>query len=89
MKINPDWDWVSCAIYMFALNVNFLVCSKLFTIGKSIVSLVLHEFVTVINVTFKKLISWPVKTKMWQMMEYFKQWYFMNLLMQLMLLSKN
>jgi hypothetical protein len=54
---------------MFAHNVNFLVCSKLFTIGKSIVSLVLHEFVTIINVTFKKLISWPVKTKMWQMME--------------------
>jgi hypothetical protein len=74
---------------MFAHNVNFLVCSKLFTIGKSIVSLVFHEFVSVINVTFKKLIYWQVRTKMWQMMEDFKQWYFMNLLMQLMLLSRN
>ncbi len=80
---------MSCAIYMFAHNVNFLVCSKLFTIGKSIVSLLLHEFVNAINVTFKKLISWLVRTKLWQMMEDFKQWYFMNLLMQLMLLSRN
>ncbi len=47
---------VSCTIYKLAHGANFLVCSEFFAIKKSIVSKVLHEFVAVMNVVFKKLI---------------------------------
>jgi hypothetical protein len=50
---------VLCAIYKLAHGVNFLICNELFVIGKSIVSLMLHEFVEVANITFKKLILCP------------------------------
>jgi len=46
----------------------------LFVIGKSTVSLVLHEFVEAVNITFKKLISWPTRAKLNVVMENFKQW---------------
>jgi hypothetical protein len=48
--------WVSCAIYKLAHGVNFLICNKLFAIGKSIVSLMLHEFVEVANTFSRHLI---------------------------------
>jgi hypothetical protein len=65
---------VFCVIYKLAHHVNFLVCNKLFIIGEFIVSLVHHEFVGVINITLKKLISCMVGSKMTSMMEEFKQW---------------
>jgi hypothetical protein len=55
--------WVSCVIYNLAHGVNLLICNKCFAIGKSIVSLMLHEFVEVANIIFKKLILWPTRTK--------------------------
>ncbi len=55
---------MSCVIYKLAHNYNFLICSKLFAIGKSIVSLVLHEFVALVNTIFRKLISWPMGADM-------------------------
>ncbi len=55
---------VSCAIYKLTQGANILTCSELFTIGRSIVSLVFHEVVMTINVVFKKLITWPMGDKM-------------------------
>jgi hypothetical protein len=52
--------YVSCVIYKLAHGCNFLICNELFTIGKSITSLVLHRFFDAVNVVFKKLISWPM-----------------------------
>ncbi len=55
---------VSCVIYKLVHGCNFLICNESFIIGKSITSLVLHEFVDAVNVVFKKLISWPMGTEM-------------------------
>jgi len=52
--------YVSCVIYKLAHGCNFLICNELFTIGKSITSLVLHRFFDAVYVVFKKLISWPM-----------------------------
>ncbi len=41
--------YVSCVIYKLEHGYNFLICSKLFAIVKSIISLVLHEFVVLVN----------------------------------------
>ncbi len=60
---------VFCVINKLAHNVN-----KFFIIGKFIVSLVHHEFVGAINITFEKLISCMVGSKMMSTMENFKQW---------------
>jgi hypothetical protein len=68
----PIEIWVSCAIYKLVHGDNFLVCSKLFTIGKSIMLLVLHEVVTIVNVLFRKLISWLVDAKIKVTMHDFK-----------------
>jgi hypothetical protein len=65
---------MSCVTYKLAHGAKFLVCSELFAIGKLIISLVLHEFVKAINITFRKLISWPIGTKLNDAMESFKQW---------------
>ncbi len=51
--------WLSCAIYNLAHGVNLLICKECFAIGKSIVSFMLHEFVEVANIIFRKLILWP------------------------------
>jgi len=63
---------VSCVIYKLAHGYNFVIFIKLFAIGKSIVSLVLHEFVTVMNIVFWKLISWLVEANMCTVMNDFK-----------------
>jgi hypothetical protein len=57
-SIIPIEIWVSCAIYKLAHRVNFLICNELFAISKSIMSLMLHEFVEVVNIIFK-FILWP------------------------------
>ncbi len=36
---------VACSIYKLALGANFLICSRLFVVGKSTVYLLLHEVV--------------------------------------------
>ncbi len=51
---------MSCEIYKFAQSANILTCSKLFTIGWSIVALMFQEFVMVINLVFKMFIMWLV-----------------------------
>ncbi len=39
--------------------MNFLTCNELFALGKSIVSVILHEFVYAFNIVYKSLIFWP------------------------------
>ncbi len=65
---------VSCVIYKFAHSYNFLICNELFAIRKFTVSLVLHEFVVVMNIVFKKLISLLVGANAWPTMNHFKLW---------------
>ncbi len=60
--------------YKLVHDYNFLICSKLFAIGKSVVSLVLHEFVALVNIVFRKLISWPVGADMCIILNGLKLW---------------
>jgi hypothetical protein len=64
---------MSCVIYKLAHGVIFLVCNEFFTIGKSI-SKLLHDFVVVVDLVFKKLIKWSMGVEMSSVMENFKQW---------------
>ncbi len=66
--------WISCVIYEVVHGVNVLICSELFMVGKSIVSLVLHEFVSIVNHVCKNLICWPKIRTMKIVMEEFKLW---------------
>jgi hypothetical protein len=50
-----------------------LTCNKLFTIGKSIMGLVICEIVKVVNVVFKSFIAWPMGQKMEDVMLEFKK----------------
>jgi hypothetical protein len=63
---------VSCVIYKFAHSYNFLICNELFAIRKFTISLVLHEFVVVMNIVFKKLISLLMGANAWPTMNHFK-----------------
>jgi len=58
-------------VYKLAHSAKILVCSELFTIGKSIISFVLHEFVKVVNITLRNFISWPIIAKSNVVMESF------------------
>jgi hypothetical protein len=60
-------------IYTSTHGANFLIYNELFAIGKSIMSLVLCEFVVSMNVVFRKFISWPIGIEMIVVMEDFKQ----------------
>jgi len=51
---------VCCYMYKRAHGANLLICTEFFVICKSIVSLVLHEFVIALNIVFKKLTIWPI-----------------------------
>jgi hypothetical protein len=52
--------------------VPVFICNKKIVIGKSIVELVLQEFIMVVNVDFKRLICWLIGTKMQVVMEDFR-----------------
>jgi len=72
LEIHPCKD--STTIKKLAHGYNFIICNELFAIREPILSLVLHEFVVVVNVLFTKLISWLVEPKMHIVMEDFKKW---------------
>jgi len=55
---------VACVIHKLFHGSNMLTCNELFAIGTSIVGLVIHEVVRVVNIMFKSLISWPMGLKM-------------------------
>jgi hypothetical protein len=50
---------VCCVIFKFAQFANFITCNELFTVGKLIVFLILHEFVATFISTYNDLIIWP------------------------------
>jgi hypothetical protein len=51
--------WVCCLIYKLVQDANFLTCSELFAIGKSTISIILHQFVEAFNYVYMHLITWP------------------------------
>jgi hypothetical protein len=55
---------MACAFDKLAQGCNLLICSALFVVGQSIVSLVLREVIITFNVVFKNLITWPFGNKM-------------------------
>jgi hypothetical protein len=55
---------VTCAIYNLAQGVNLLICSELFAISRSIISFIVRKVITLINIVFKNLITWPLGSKM-------------------------
>jgi hypothetical protein len=52
----------------------FLIFYELFIVGKSIMSIVLHEVVFTINRMVKDLISWPCGDEMQVVVVCFKDW---------------
>jgi hypothetical protein len=50
------------------------MCNELFAINKSTISKVLYEFMAIMNVLFKKVITWPTGARMSNVMKNFKKW---------------
>jgi hypothetical protein len=50
---------VTYFLYKLVHGVENMHCNEMFTISKSIVHLVLREFVCVVNVVFQSQIRWP------------------------------
>jgi hypothetical protein len=55
---------ITCEIYKFSQGVNLLLCNELFVIGISTISFVVQKVITIVNIVFKNLIAWPLKSKM-------------------------
>jgi hypothetical protein len=70
---------VCAVLYKLAQGANFLACNDKFAIGKSTISVVIHEVVAALNICFRNLIRWPRGEEMWQVMLDFKSWYGMLL----------
>ncbi len=70
-KIIPIEICVCCAMYKLAQGANFLVSIELFAMGKSIVSLIFHEFVYAINQVYSGLMKWLEGPTMTLVMEFF------------------
>jgi len=47
---------VACSFYKLSHGVEYFQCNKLFAINKSLMNMVLHEFVCVVNEIFKSQI---------------------------------
>ncbi len=54
---------MACAFYKLTQRTNVLVCSELFGVGRSIISLVVRKVIRVINIIFKRMITWPSRCK--------------------------
>jgi hypothetical protein len=74
-KNTKYWRSILLEIHVISTNLHIVTTSLLvmsyFAIGKSILSLVLHEFVVALNDFSRKLISWLVGPKMHIVMEDF------------------
>jgi len=64
---------VACVIHKLSHGSNMLTCNELFAIGTSMVGLVIHEVVKVVNIMFKSLIAWPMGLKTEDVMLEFKE----------------
>lgn len=50
---------LACVLFKLSHGVNFLICSEMFAVGRSIVSVMLRQVVQVINVSLRNEIQWP------------------------------
>lgn len=64
---------VVCSLYKLTHASKYLQCSELFSIGKSIVRLMLRKFVHVVNDVFKAQLRWLECERLFQIMEGFKK----------------
>ena len=55
---------VACTLFKLTHGASLFICSEMFAIGKSTVSLVLHDIVQAINMTVRSEIAWPSGEKM-------------------------
>lgn len=55
----PVLIYVVCTLFKLTHGASLLVCSEMFAIGKSTISMVLREVVNAINNTLQHEIMWP------------------------------
>jgi hypothetical protein len=72
MCVIPMSIMVACSLYNTKHASKYLQCSELFAIRKSIVHLVLREFVHVVNDVFKAQFGWLERERLFQILERFK-----------------
>lgn len=64
---------IACSFYKLAHALEYLQCSELFAIGKSIVHLMFRKFVHVVNDVFKAQLRWLERERLFQIMDKFKK----------------
>jgi hypothetical protein len=50
--------WVACTLFKLNHGANLFICSEMFVVGKSIVSMILKEVVHAINEALRHEIAW-------------------------------
>lgn len=65
---------VACVLYKLANGSSLLVCSELFAMGKSTISLAIRDVVKAINMVFRQEISWPQGIRLQTCMVDFHDW---------------
>jgi hypothetical protein len=63
---------VACVMYKLAQGYKCLICSEFFVINIFNMCLVIKEVIWTINIVFKKMVSWPFKVELEQVMTKFK-----------------
>jgi hypothetical protein len=64
---------VTCFLYKIAHDIEYLHCNELCVVGKSIVHLILHEFVWFMNQVFQNQITWPKGDDLIKLMNGFRE----------------
>lgn len=57
---------LACTLFKLTHGASLFICSEMFAIGRSTVSLVLRDVVEAINVSLRSEISWPTREKLLQ-----------------------
>lgn len=65
--------WVACTLFKLTHRATLRICSEMFTIGRSTISLVLREVVQAINIILRSEILWPSREKLLNTEVGFKQ----------------
>jgi hypothetical protein len=63
---------VPCSLYKISHGVNYLQCSEMFATRKSLINMILHEFVYAMNSILKNQIWWPQGEDLTRVMGGFK-----------------
>ena len=56
----PVMVLLACTLFKLSHDASLFICSKIFAIGRSTISLVLREVVQAINVMLRSEIAWPI-----------------------------